>query len=443
MNREFRNLRTGIKDLTREKKNEFPAYLGNKSGVVIVSGNIVNILTIPEGIPLQVVNRNVYNRPGAIVMVGKRDGSNSLEVLYELNNNSAIPLSNDNVLSSLPEHAQTHQYPSYDTIFIKNFQFLPLLCLPVSGHIVRVFPGTVAKINSTGLAYCVGDTALDLSADVPASGACWEVIQVEDDGTLSLVTGPTETDRATVEASDLPATAYKPIWAIVLSSEYGELEASNSRNDFWDLRFANFPASVDAVNVIYTPINYSDWDFYLDPGDAADALDQIAERVRDLEIGSVYGGGGGLYASYAKLADEKATTTNGGTFTQGAWQTRDIAEKIDPDNIVIVSGNQITLGTGTYRVIGFCPAYSCGHHQARLYNITNGTVLIVGTSEYAANSDSTVSSSKVVGRFTLSGTKVLELQHRCAATQATTGFGGANGFGLNEVYSVLEIWKES
>jgi len=92
MNREFRNLRTGIKDLTREKKNEFPAVLGNKSGVVIVSGNIVNILTIPEGIPLQVINRTVYNRPGALVMVGKKDGSNSLEVLYELNNNSSTPI---------------------------------------------------------------------------------------------------------------------------------------------------------------------------------------------------------------------------------------------------------------------------------------------------------------------------------------------------------------
>jgi len=122
-----------------------------------------------------------------------------------------------------------------------------------------------------------------LSADVPASGACWEIIQVEDDGTLSLVTGPTETDRATVEASDLPATDYKPIWAIVLSSEYGELEASNSRNDFWDLRFAAFGISADASDVTYTPAVLADWDYLDDPGFVNTALDQLAARTADLE----------------------------------------------------------------------------------------------------------------------------------------------------------------
>jgi len=36
MNRDFNKLRTGIKDLVREKKDKFPAILGNKSGIVKV-----------------------------------------------------------------------------------------------------------------------------------------------------------------------------------------------------------------------------------------------------------------------------------------------------------------------------------------------------------------------------------------------------------------------
>jgi len=252
-----------------------------------VSGNIVNILTIPEGIPMQVVNRTGYNRPGAVVMVGKQDGSNSLEVLYFLNQNSSIATSDPNAISSLPEHAATHQYPSYDTVFIKNMQFLPLLCLPVSDHIVRVFPGTTAKTLTSGIVHCAGDTALDLSADVPTSGACWEVIQIEDDGTISVVTGSTETDRATVEASALPDTTYRPIWAIVLDSDYDELEASNSRNDFWDLRFSNFLVYVDASDVTYTPDDVNDWDYLADPGQVQEALDQLAERTTDLESAGV------------------------------------------------------------------------------------------------------------------------------------------------------------
>lgn len=47
--------------------------------------------------------------------------------------------------------------------------------------------------------------------------------------------------------------------------------------------------SGDAGNVTYTPAENTDWDGDADPGDLDDALDQLAERVDDLEAG---GGGG-------------------------------------------------------------------------------------------------------------------------------------------------------
>lgn len=270
MNRDFKILRQGILDLTAETVQEFPAMLGNKSGVVKVSGNIVNILTIPEGIPMTVINRTSYNRPGTVVMVGKKKGSNSLEVLYGVNDNSSVPLSDDNVISSLPQHGFTHTYPSYDTAWIRNMQFLPLLCLPVSGYVVRVFPGTIAKKASTGYVHCPGDTSLDLSGDVPVSGACWELIQVDDDGTLSTVTGSTEADRTTLTGSNIPTATTTPIWAIILDSTYAFLEASNSRNDFWDLRFA---VTLPNLGAKYEHIMYMDsvgggWEF-LDIDDGA------------------------------------------------------------------------------------------------------------------------------------------------------------------------------
>ena len=41
--------------------------------------------------------------------------------------------------------------------------------------------------------------------------------------------------------------------------------------------------TVDAANVTYTPTVLTDWDSDADPGSAADALDQLAERIDDLE----------------------------------------------------------------------------------------------------------------------------------------------------------------
>jgi hypothetical protein len=48
---------------------------------------------------------------------------------------------------------------------------------------------------------------------------------------------------------------------------------------------------VDADDVTYTPTTLADWDGGSDPGDVEQALDQLAERVTDLEAGG--GGGGG------------------------------------------------------------------------------------------------------------------------------------------------------
>jgi hypothetical protein len=45
------------------------------------------------------------------------------------------------------------------------------------------------------------------------------------------------------------------------------------------------PGAVDASAVTYTPANAADWDGSADPGDADQALDQLAERVTDLEVG--------------------------------------------------------------------------------------------------------------------------------------------------------------
>ncbi len=54
--------------------------------------------------------------------------------------------------------------------------------------------------------------------------------------------------------------------------------------------------------------------------------------------------GFGLFSSYAIIADHKAQNTAGGTFTSGAWRTRDLNTEItDPDGIVSIASDQFTL----------------------------------------------------------------------------------------------------
>jgi hypothetical protein len=149
---------------------------------------------------------------------------------------------------------------------------------------------------------------------------------------------------------------------------------------------------------------------------------------------------------YVLIQDQKAQNTDGGTFTSGAFQARTLNTIVsDSAGIASLATNQVTLPPGTYRVRIQCPACGTLRHQARLQNITDATTLLIGSSEFnqkdSASNLIAVTHSVITGRITLTGTKVLEVQHRCQTTQATNGLGIAANFGT-EVYTSVEVWKE-
>ena len=144
--------------------------------------------------------------------------------------------------------------------------------------------------------------------------------------------------------------------------------------------------------------------------------------------------------AYVLVRDEKTANTAGGTFTSGAWRTRDInTEVIDTAGICSISSNQITLEAGTYEADISAPASSCDRHNARLQNVTDATTVLDGTSEFSAGVNYGSTRSLITGRFTISAQKTFEIQHQCQTTKATDGFGVASNFGVAEVYTVAKF----
>ncbi len=68
---------------------------------------------------------------------------------------------------------------------------------------------------------------------------------------------------------------------------------------------------------------------------------------------------------------------------------------------------------------------------------------MLGSSEYSSNAISNGISNKSIikGRFTITGTKVFEVRHRCEATMPDRGFGVEASFN-EEVYTSVELIKE-
>ena len=153
--------------------------------------------------------------------------------------------------------------------------------------------------------------------------------------------------------------------------------------------------------------------------------------------------GANPFANYAMFQDEKSSGTAGGTFTSGAWRTRDINTTVVNDITgASISSNQITLPAGTYRINSSAPAWGCAAHKAQLYDTTGTAVLLGGTSESTFVTPSQSGSRSIVsGNFTIGVESDLELQHQCGTTRSTDGLGTASTFSVNEIYSQVEIWK--
>lgn len=140
--------------------------------------------------------------------------------------------------------------------------------------------------------------------------------------------------------------------------------------------------------------------------------------------------------------ETQASAANGGTFTSGAWRQRVLNTTLINQTGATLSSNQITLPAGTYEINASCPASQVNNHKARLQNITDGTTTINGTSEYAYTALGINTRSVITGVFTISSSKVFELEHYCNLTYATYGFGvGCAIAGTSEIFSEISIKK--
>lgn len=148
--------------------------------------------------------------------------------------------------------------------------------------------------------------------------------------------------------------------------------------------------------------------------------------------------------TYAIICDEKAHNAYGGTFTSGAWRTRDLNTTIaDPDSIVSIASNQFTLGAGSYLIEASAPGYNLDRNQARLYNATTSTVVQYGQNMFGTSSAGGYSYATVSARVTITGSTTFEIQHRTQTTGTSHGFGLENNFGGTSIFTIVKIFKEA
>lgn len=146
-------------------------------------------------------------------------------------------------------------------------------------------------------------------------------------------------------------------------------------------------------------------------------------------------------SGFMLVRDEKPINTNGGSSVSGS-NTRVLNTTVSNSIAgASLSSNQITLPLGTYRINAQAPAMDNGVHRIQLYNVTDSTTQALGTSRNGMVDLSDYASLST--RFTITATKVFELRHQIATAVATIGLGSATNMLGPEIYSEVEIIKES
>lgn len=145
-------------------------------------------------------------------------------------------------------------------------------------------------------------------------------------------------------------------------------------------------------------------------------------------------------AQLLHLRDNATLGAGGGALTASTWNDR-VLDTVVTNEITnaSLSANQITLPTGTYYAKIKAPGYFVGDHKIRLQNVTNSTTLLSSSGSYAPATVQNYAEHE--GRFTISGTKKIRLQHYCTITNATNGAGKASSLGTSETYAQVYIWK--
>jgi len=163
--------------------------------------------------------------------------------------------------------------------------------------------------------------------------------------------------------------------------------------------------------------------------------------------------------AFAKIVDQKGWNNHGGTFTSGAWRTRDLNTILfDGDLIgnttgaigVTVNSNAFTLPSGTYTIDYTVPSFRINRTSCRLYNVTDsevvggGTTIIPNSCMYYYNNF--IASHRVVGvspKITLTSSTEFRVEHQCSYTISSYGFGyqGPSTDWINSYYTIVNIYK--
>lgn len=217
-----------------EHNEKFFAILGKADGTVKADDYSRVYVRDWSGKVSIVYNDVVPLEPGRLVNVWRNKRTKRMEIIGFAN---LYPTERQ---IELPYHAESHQWPNGDTLFVRPEQFMGGgLVVPVIGELELEIVGYYYKLgaNFYALDNKTGDNALDLSGEVPSSGSEWVNIEVDDNGDISYNHGTNKDSPYLLTLQDIPATTIDKRLICSVKLYEGQVEFNKEKGEIFDPRF--------------------------------------------------------------------------------------------------------------------------------------------------------------------------------------------------------------
>jgi len=228
--------------LDQNEAVEIPAFLGDLNGTVKADndGNVYVVLFNGE---VHIARNSVTPPiPRLPVLVGKYKGDILLSVIRARDVYAEKPY------LDIPAHAtKTHQWPAYDTLWVRGEQMLPGLAAPAGGLIIN-FYGFIYYLNGW---HILDNQTIDMTSHIPTSGANWVLAQGDSTGSITYVNGATVAARELLTYEDIPAATAenKPLFAIKMYLGQTQIVKNLSSTDIADLRWGGLASGIPSFSI--------------------------------------------------------------------------------------------------------------------------------------------------------------------------------------------------
>lgn len=229
----------------------FPAFMGNRSGVVRADKKNNVYVVDYRGVVHKVKNFNgIPNVAKLPVLVG-RDKSNPkfLQVLRMRD------VYIDPPYPAVAEHAEImHTRWGYDPVFVISGQILPGLATPSrTVAMVMQLRGFPYYLDGWHL---LDNTDIDFSGEIPASGANWVVAEIDSAKVITLRAGVTVVSRSELRPEDIPTVSADKKSLFAIKCYFGQTRIIDTKidSDYFDMRFTGIASGGIATSVSWDDV---------------------------------------------------------------------------------------------------------------------------------------------------------------------------------------------